>query len=218
MTQQITSGRMKLAEFARNTHVAVAPQGATLSDALEPVFWAHVANGIRPWDRIELRAEDDSWYADLIVFKTTRLEVFARVLNAIDRNGDSLSNHHAALSAPSPEREKLPAGYIVDYGGPVHKYRVIRGADSEVLTYGLSEDEAIEWAIEHAGAGKKKPVASNTAEPPEDRAAVVIPDDWKDLSWQDKRSLASKLTDDPVRNGADADAAIELEIERRKAA
>ena len=42
-----------------------------------------------------------------------------------------------------------------------------------------------------------------------DAAEVPIPDDWEDLSWQDKRSLAAKLSSEPIRNMDDADIAIE---------
>ena len=214
MVQQITQGRMKLAEFSRNTHVAVAHQGVSLEDALRPVYWAHVAANIRPFDKIELRAEDNSWFADLIVFKATKLEVFARVLTAIDANGDSLSTHHATLVAPVADALTVPAGYMVDYGGPIHNYRVIRSADSAVLVYGLSEAEAVAWAIDHAGAGKRMTTKTAKADP----SAVAIPDTWRDMPWPERRSLASQLTDEAVKNGEDANAAIELELERRAAA
>lgn len=210
MVQQITQGRIKLAEFSRNTHVAVAHQGVSLEDALSPVYWAHVASGIRPFDKIELRAEDNSWFADLIVFKATKLEVFARVLTAINSNGDSLSTHHATLTAPAVDAPAVPAGYVVDYGGPIHNYRVIRTADGAVLVYGLSQDEAVAWAIDHSGT---KHMAKKAA--PASPASITIPEAWRDLTWQERRSLASQLTDEPVKNGDDANAAIELELERR---
>lgn len=43
-----------------------------------------------------------------------------------------------------------------------------------------------------------------------------IPEDWRELSWQAKRALAKKLTDVPVINSAQANVAIEAEIERRR--
>lgn len=157
---QITHGRVKLAEYARRTWVAVAPDGATISDVLNPSFWSHVAADIRAWDRIEIRAEDDGWFADLVVFKATRLEVFARVLVAIDSDGQTIEAGASSIpqggdaSDPAiPAIPAIPAGYSVTYGGPVHKHRVIRTADSECLTHGLSKREAIQWAIDHA-AGK----------------------------------------------------------------
>jgi hypothetical protein len=49
----------------------------------------------------------------------------------------------------------------------------------------------------------------------EGRAAVAIPDDWNALSWQERRSLASQLSDGPITNGEEANAAIEAELKRR---
>lgn len=57
--------------------------------------------------------------------------------------------------------------------------------------------------------------SSLTAETDETRAAIVIPDDWRDLSWQERRSIASKLSDSPISNGEEANAAIEAELKRR---
>jgi hypothetical protein len=58
---------------------------------------------------------------------------------------------------------------------------------------------------------------SRTAETGDTRAAVVIPDGWKNLSWQERRSIASKLSDTPISNGEEANAAIEVELKRRGA-
>ncbi|MDF2797522.1 MAG: hypothetical protein K0R85_266 [Devosia sp.] len=46
-------------------------------------------------------------------------------------------------------------------------------------------------------------------------AQVVIPDNWKDLTWQERRSLAAKLSDQPISNGEEANTAIEAELKRR---
>jgi hypothetical protein len=58
---------------------------------------------------------------------------------------------------------------------------------------------------------------SRTTETAGTRAAVVIPDGWRDLSWQERRSIASKLSDTPISNGEEANAAIEAELKRRGA-
>ena len=59
--------------------------------------------------------------------------------------------------------------------------------------------------------------ASVESEPsPEDDAEnVIIPDTWRDLSWPELRSLASRLTTNPVTNKTDAVSAIEAELARR---
>lgn len=55
----------------------------------------------------------------------------------------------------------------------------------------------------------------------EDRSKVDIPENWHDMPWIPKegetslRSLASELTDQPIRSKADAVAAVEAELTRR---
>lgn len=61
------------------------------------------------------------------------------------------------------------------------------------------------------------PRAATTKQADPERESVDIPADWRDLSWPARKSLASKLTSEPVRSGSDAEAAILAEIERRKA-
>jgi len=47
-------------------------------------------------------------------------------------------------------------------------------------------------------------------EPPLETAA--IPENWRELPWPELRSLASKLSDTPISNKADAIAAIEARV------
>lgn len=54
-----------------------------------------------------------------------------------------------------------------------------------------------------------------TAEPRAEQEAVEIPENWRDLSWPQRKSLASRVSDMAIINGDDANAAIELELERR---
>lgn len=49
----------------------------------------------------------------------------------------------------------------------------------------------------------------------EDPGAVTIPEGWADLPWQKLRSIASQVSDAPVKNAAEAKAAIEAELRRR---
>lgn len=49
----------------------------------------------------------------------------------------------------------------------------------------------------------------------DERAKVEIPSGWKDLSWQERRSIAAKVSDSPIANGEEANNAIEAELKRR---
>lgn len=58
----------------------------------------------------------------------------------------------------------------------------------------------------------------STVETKEERAAIVIPDDWRALAWPALKSLASKLSDQPIRDKEDAVKAVEAEVAARAAA
>lgn len=67
---------------------------------------------------------------------------------------------------------------------------------------------------------KAAPMSEAPAEPvksdPVVSHAVAIPADWQALGWPQKRSLASKLTDEPINNGATADRVIAAELAKRE--
>lgn len=140
--QKITNAGIKPIEFARSGFVAVAPNGVSLESAIEPEFWTHVARGIKRYDRIELRAEDDTWWADLLVVKAERLALHVRVVATLDLSG----------AEQGITEDGVPKGYQVSWGGPTHKFRVTRKSDSAILAHGMSKEDAIRWAIEDAKA------------------------------------------------------------------
>jgi hypothetical protein len=90
--------------------------------------------------------------------------------------------------------------------------------NEKLVEHMSAEDEGpapalVEAAQEEAGVIARRPRAAET---PESRAAVNVPADWQSLSWQERRSLASQLSDDPITNGEQANAAIEAELKRRQ--
>jgi hypothetical protein len=95
-------------------------------------------------------------------------------------------------------------------------------ASNTNVTTGKPAQTAAEAGVATAPGAQKiigdQPVAAGrvrVTETAESRAAVVIPDDWNTLSWQERRSLASQLSDGPITNGEEANAAIEAELKRR---
>lgn len=139
----ITNGATKLAEFARDMHVCVTPHDTPFEDALKPEFWVHVAFKFKAWDRIELRANDDSWWAELVVRKASRSGLVVAVISHLS------FDEQVSRETQEPT---VPPGYVVNFGGPVHKYRVLRAADNTLLAHGLSKREAEEWARNDAKA------------------------------------------------------------------
>lgn len=80
---------------------------------------------------------------------------------------------------------------------------------------GVATQEAAQKIVGDQPVGEAASGRLRTTETAESRASVAIPEDWTSLSWQERRSLASQLSDDPITNGEQANAAIEAELKRR---
>lgn len=58
-------------DYASASYVAYVPQDVSVDDLLRAETWSHVASRLNPWDRIEVRWEDFSRYAYLLVCDTS---------------------------------------------------------------------------------------------------------------------------------------------------
>lgn len=115
--------RFQPSDFARTTYVATVEQGTTLEEVMEPAFWSYVQHQIRPYDKIEVRADDGSFYAELLVIGTARGAVKTALLIKTDLN---------------TKIEAKGELYECKYKGPHKKWCVIR------ITDGLMVEEGIE--------------------------------------------------------------------------
>ena len=129
--------RMKLAEYERQDWIANAEPHHTVEDILKPGYWAHMAAQMTPYDHIEVRAEDGSWVAYLLVVQADRLWAKVVLTNKID-----------LVSA-----EEMPSTtpqHRVEWKGPQRRFGVVRVEDSEVVRDGFqTKDEARLWMREH---------------------------------------------------------------------
>lgn len=118
--KQLPVTGMQQAEFARTVWDATPPAGTTLDDMMDPAYWVHVAAKLKPWDRIEVRAEDGTWYAELVVRMATRTAaVVAQV-------------HYVQLGAPATVA-KADDIYEVEFK-PAQRWRVRRLSDGIVMS------------------------------------------------------------------------------------
>lgn len=127
--------RMKLAEYERQDWVLNVPEEVVPTDLVKPDFWAHMASQMKPYDRVEVRQEDGTWVADLIVLLTDRTWAKVHVLNL----------YEIPLEAAVKGEEK----HEVAFKGPQRKWCVIRKADGEILKDGMGKVEATQWKDEH---------------------------------------------------------------------
>jgi hypothetical protein len=134
---QINLGRIRLAEYDRQDWVANAEEGTTIDDIKEPAYWALIASQFKPYDHIEVRAEDGTWIADLVVMGCDR--TWARVHV---KNVHKLTSGDVSMSQASKHE--------VFWRGPQHKWAIKRTADHEVVKNECAtREEAEKWLKEY---------------------------------------------------------------------
>lgn len=130
------NARFKSAEYERTLWVATPEPGVSVKDLLAPEYWAHVGAKLRPWDRIEVRAEDGAYFAELLVLDASRLWAKVQVI------------HHVEL--PRVEDTAPDDPFEVKWRGPQAKFGVIRRADKSVLKDGFADrNAAADWLTGH---------------------------------------------------------------------
>jgi hypothetical protein len=129
--------RWQIGEFM-NTRHSVAPASATpFEDLLRPEFWANITR-LAAGDIIEVRPEDQSYYAELYVMRRDRTSATVAVIREPVRL--------------VPAYKPLPgsAAFKVEFAGSHGKWRVLRISDGASIRDKLgSEGEARSWLVEY---------------------------------------------------------------------
>lgn len=121
---------LKLAEYERAQFCVTIPPDVTLDSVLAPEFWGHVADRFagKEYSKVECRAQDNKWYAELMVKRVEKQAVSMWVLAYTDLDAQAI-------------RPKSEAGeeYVVSFA-PKQRWRVVRRSDGAVV----HKDEATE--------------------------------------------------------------------------
>lgn len=134
---QLNPSRMKQGEYERTVWVATVEQGVGREDLKDPSFWAHVANKLRPWDKLEVRADDGTFYSEYLILACDR--AWAQVHELMYA---SLTTSDISLTQADTLQLK--------FRGPHLKWSVIRTADGAVLKEQCqTKDEASAWMDGH---------------------------------------------------------------------
>lgn len=133
---RIHSDRFKVADFTIGDFDAKVEMGTTKEDLLNPAFWSHVAENMTPWSRITVRAEDGTFYAQLLVLDCGRGHAKMRLLNWWDlTTADVAATQSATMNLDD---------FSIEWKGATKKAVVIRKADQVVLQEGLPSKGAAE--------------------------------------------------------------------------
>lgn len=139
---QISPARKGLAEAKRNAWFVIAEESQKPEDLLNPAVWAHHCRDLRPWDLIEVVADDGTWFAEYRVLTVERTWARVAIVTKVNLTTQDVSQ---------TEAQKFDsAGFEIKRRGEHAKWCVIRKKDSSVVyEKGNTQGEAAAWLREH---------------------------------------------------------------------
>lgn len=134
---RLEPGRFHEAGYARNQWVVNAELGATREDFLNPAYWANFAVKLRPYDLVEIRKEDGTYWGMYVVLGADR--TYATLHPVVEAN----------LSTRDVSQTKA-ARYIYQWKGPQKQHCIIRTSDGEIVHEGAqTKPDAMRWLQEN---------------------------------------------------------------------
>lgn len=143
--RKVMPGRCKSAELARNAWAVTVEQGTTREDLKRPEFWALLGKNFKPYDRIEVRADDGTFFAEYLVRTADRAWAKVEELTFYTLGTQDVSLTEAAAA-------DVRSRYSVKYNGPHLRYCVERkdGSKTERLKDKCKDQaEASSWLEDH---------------------------------------------------------------------
>lgn len=117
---QLFLPRFSEAEYKRTVWVATT-EGETKREHLtNPAYWAHVAAKMKPYDHIEVRSDDETFWAEYLVLACDRTWAKVQELRYI------------VLNKPATEQKEDP-DFTVEWKGPHRKFAVVRKMDNAIM-------------------------------------------------------------------------------------
>lgn len=150
---QLAPPRLKLAEFVRSPFRAEPPAGTPIEAVLEPEYLGHVAERLRPGDKLEILPECMSYYAEALVVDATKLS--ARIQLTLG-------------PIPLDAGEQVLASDIFEsrWISPAVRFGVVRKSDGALMAKHLpSKADADRW-IAHRVGMKAVATGHDQTEPP----------------------------------------------------
>ena len=124
IVQPLRRQSFELAEFRVQQFVCYPPAGVQITDVLKPDFWRFVAKDFNPFDEMTVQAEDNSYWAKLLILDATKTSANVLMQTYLDLSGSQLGGGFASVEMD---------GYLINWSGSQTKWRVQRISDNTVL-------------------------------------------------------------------------------------
>jgi hypothetical protein len=139
---QLAPNRIHLSSFKRNEFRIEPEKGTPIDEVLKERYWAHVSVKLKRGDRIEVHAEDDSYFAELLVLDAGKLYAKVKLLSFTELYGKL-------------EAAQVKAGdYWIDWRGPKDRWCGL--CRNDVLATNMTQDAAVSWLNERRPAEEAK--------------------------------------------------------------
>lgn len=130
-------GRIKPQEYARNLWVITVEDGTTMEDIKKPGFWATVAINMKPYDRVEVRCDNDAFFAELLVLRADRTSAIVKELSFVKLAKEDKVTDNNTIDSDD---------YEYKFRGPQKKHSIVRKSDGAIMTENMgSKEEALSW-------------------------------------------------------------------------
>ena len=129
-------GQFKQLEVLNNHWQAYAPEGCQIDDLKKTEFWSIWAAKLKPFDRIDVIADDGAWLAECLVIQAAKnwAQIYIRRVDKLIE----------------PVKVEDNATFKVEYKGPKKLWCVIRRSDAAMIKESLpTQLEAQEWVKTH---------------------------------------------------------------------
>lgn len=132
----IIPSKLKLAEHARNEFRITATSEQDIDLFRSPASWAHLAHLLKAGDKVEIFAENRTWYAEGIV---TSVKTAAATVE--------FYAHEQFSKAVGPDKKDDDKPYYVKFSRQAG-WRVIRKEDGEVMEGNIQTKEEAQSKME----------------------------------------------------------------------
>lgn len=131
---QLTPHRLELAEYRSSLYRCESEAGTKIEEVLEEKYWAHVSAKLRRGDRIIVQAEDDAFYAELLVLDAGKL--YAKIAKLV----------YIPLYEDLKDASLKAGEFSIQWRGP--KERWCGFCADDLLVPNMTKDAAVAWLRE----------------------------------------------------------------------
>jgi hypothetical protein len=151
----LTSNKLEQADYTRVVFSVTPELGVGIKEVLDPNYWVHVAARLKPKSRIEVLAEDNSYYAELLVLSADKTWASVALLSYVNLSGDAgvkaeiKKTEHTTVEEGVQDEFSTKLHYV-DFVMGQSKGRVILHEGKVVVKEGFpSKKKAAEWMRAH---------------------------------------------------------------------